>query len=128
MGSVEDDAARIEYVRGGDLSEIQEALRIGYSLRGQLPQICSQIIRNITTSTRMIDDLPSVAIKSLLEYSREQDRLDRPTTELDHAYQDVRRALLRYSEVALQEAKKRERRLLKGITSLDKPPDESRPT
>jgi hypothetical protein len=80
------------------------------------PIVCS-IVKNITTSTRLIDDLPSAAVEALLTYSREQHRQDHPRTDLDKAYKKVRAALLEYGEIALREAQQRERRLLYGTTS-----------
>jgi hypothetical protein len=98
------------------MTDTQIKLRIGYALSDRLAQIACAIVQNITTSTKLIDDLPSAAIEALLDYSRERHRLDQPRTELDFAYKDVRAALLRYGEVALREARERERRLLYGIT------------
>lgn len=74
------------------------------------------IVKNITTSTKMIDDLPSAAIEAMLDYSREQHRLDRPRTAVERAYKDVRQALITYGEVCLRQARERERLLLDGIT------------
>ena len=74
------------------------------------------IQQNITRSVKLIDDLPSPAIEALLDYSREQHRLDRPRTLVERAYKDVRQALITYGEVVLREARERERHLLEGIT------------
>jgi hypothetical protein len=102
-------------------SDTQIKLRIGYALSDRLTPIACAIVQNITTSTKLIDDLPSAAIEALLEYSRERHRLDQPRTELDRAYKDVRQALITYGEVALREARERERRLLDGITGRHNP-------
>jgi hypothetical protein len=91
-------------------------LRIGYALSDRLAPIACAIVKNITTSTKMIDDLPSAAIEAMLDYSKEQHRLDRPRTAIERAYKDVRQALIAYGEAALREARERERHLLEGIT------------
>jgi hypothetical protein len=51
----------------------------------------------------------------MLDYSKEQHRLDRPRTAVERAYKNVRQALITYGEAALREARERERRLLDGI-------------
>jgi hypothetical protein len=99
-------------------TDTQIKLRIGLSDR--LAPVASAIVHNMTSSTRLIDELPAAAIEAL--YSREQHRRDQPRTELDHAYKDVRAALLKYGEVALREAQRRERRLFYGI--VGSPPEE----
>jgi hypothetical protein len=91
-------------------------LGIGYALSDRLAPIACAIVKNITTSTKMIDDLPSAAIEAMLDYSKEQHRLDRPRTAVERAYKDVRQALIAYGEAALREAQERERHLLEGIT------------
>jgi hypothetical protein len=93
-----------------------EKLRIGYALSDRLAPIACAIVKNITTSTKMIDDLPSAAIEAMLDYSKEQHRLDRPRTAVERAYKDVRQALIAYGEAALHEARERERQLLEGMT------------
>jgi hypothetical protein len=85
-------------------------------------RIACQIVKNIVTSTRLVDDLPSVAIEAMLDYFRENQRQDRPQTDLDRAFKEVRAAYIKYGEVALREAQARERRLLSGITG--EPPKE----
>jgi hypothetical protein len=102
-------------------TDTQIKLRIGYALSDRLAPVASAIVHNITTSTRLIDELPAAAIEALLDYSREQHRRDQPRTELDRAYKDVRAALLKYGEVALRDAQRRERRLFYGITGI--PPE-----
>jgi hypothetical protein len=97
-------------------SDIEIKLRVGYALSDRLAPIACAIVKNITTSTKMIDDLPSAAIEAMLDYSKEQDRLDRPRTALERAYKDVRQALITYGEVALREARSREDHLLEGVT------------
>jgi hypothetical protein len=100
-------------------SEIKIKLAIGYALSDRLAPIACAIVKNITTSTKMIDDLPSAAIEAMLDYSKEQHRLDRPRTAVERAYKDVRQALITYAEAALREARERERHLLHGITGRD---------
>jgi len=100
-------------------SEIKIKLAIGYALSDRLAPIACAIVKNITTSTKMIDDLPSAAIEAMLDYSKEQHRLDRPRTAVERAYKDVRQALITYAEAALREARERERQLLHGITGRD---------
>jgi hypothetical protein len=97
-------------------TDIETKLRIGWALSDRLAPVACTIVKNITTSTKMIDDLPSTAIEAMLDYSKEQHRLDRPRTPVERAYKDVRQALITYGEVALREARERERRLLHGIT------------
>jgi hypothetical protein len=97
-------------------TDIEIKLRIGYALSDRLAPIACAIVKNITTSTKMIDDLPSAAIEAMLDYSKEQHRQDRPRTAVERAYKDVRQALITYSEAALREARQRERHLLDGIT------------
>jgi hypothetical protein len=97
-------------------TEIQIKLAIGYALTDRLAPLACAIVKNITTSTKMIDDLPSAAIEAMLDYSKEQHRQDRPRTAVERAYKDVRQALINYGEAALREARERERHLLHGIT------------
>jgi hypothetical protein len=97
-------------------TDMEIKLRIGYALSDRLAPMACAIVKNITTSTKMIDDLPSAAIEAMLDYSREQHRLDRPRTAVERAYKDVRQALITYGEVCLRQARERERLLLDGIT------------
>jgi hypothetical protein len=97
-------------------TDTQIKLRIGYALSDRLTPIACAIVKNITTSTKMIDDLPSAAIEAVLDYSKEQHRLDRPRTAAERAYNDVRQALIAYGEVALREARAREDRSFYGLT------------
>jgi hypothetical protein len=97
-------------------SDIEIKLRIGYALGDRLAPVACAIVKNITGSTKMIDDLPSAAIEAMLDYSKEQHRLDRPRTALERAYKNVRQALITYGEVALREARTKEHHLLQGIT------------
>jgi hypothetical protein len=97
-------------------TNIEIKLRIGYALSDRLAPIACAIVKNITTSTKMIDDLPSAAIEAMLDYSKEQHLQDRPRTAVERAYKDVRQALITYGEAALREARHRERHLLDGIT------------
>jgi hypothetical protein len=99
-------------------SETQTKLRIGYALSDRLVPLLSSIQQNITNSTNLISDLPSVAIEALLDFSKEQHRNDDARTELDKAYKEIRTAYLKYAEIALREARERERRLFYGITGL----------
>jgi hypothetical protein len=108
-------------------TDTQTSLRVGYALGERLSRVASWIIENITHATKQIDDQPSVVIKSMLEYSREQHRQDQPRDELGRAYKELRAAYLKYAEVALREAQARERRLLYGITGLGEHPVDTRP-
>jgi hypothetical protein len=67
-------------------SDTQIKLRIGYALSDRLAPLVSSIQQNITNSTKLISDLPSVAIEALLDFSKEQHRNDHARTELDKAY------------------------------------------
>jgi hypothetical protein len=100
-------------------TEIQIKLAIGYALSNRLAPLACAIVKNITTSTKMIGDLPSAAIEAMLDYSKEQHRQDRPRTAVERAYKDVRQALITYGEAALREARERERHLLHGIKERD---------
>jgi hypothetical protein len=91
-------------------------LRIGYALSDRLAPIACTIVENLRRSTKLIEELPSAAIEAMLDYSKEQHRLDRPRTAAERAYKDVRQSLITYAEVALREAREREERLLYGIT------------
>ena len=99
-------------------SETQIRLRIATALGDRLSTLAVAIVSNITSSTRLIEELPSAAIEAMLTYSRERHQLHQPKNDLDRAYKDVRAALLAYGEVALREAHKRERQLFQGITGL----------
>jgi hypothetical protein len=90
-------------------------LRIGYALSDRLAPIACTIVENLKRSTKLIEELPSAAIEAMLDYSKEQHRLDRPRTAAERAYKDVRQAPITYAEVALREAQERERQLLDGI-------------
>jgi hypothetical protein len=109
-------------------SDTQIKLRIGYALSDRLAPLVSSIQQNITNSTKLISDLPSVAIEALLDFSKEQHRNDHARTELDKAYKEIRAAYLKYAEIALREARERERRLCYGITGLTSVEDFGAPT
>jgi hypothetical protein len=96
-------------------ADTQVKLRIGYALSDRLAPIACTIVENLKRSTKLIQELPSAAIEAMLDYSKEQHRLDRPRTATERAYKDVRQALITYGEVALREAREREDRLLHGI-------------
>jgi hypothetical protein len=97
-------------------NDLQIKLRIGYALSDRLAPIACAIVENLKRSTKLIEELPSAAIEAMLDHSKEQHRLDRPRTAVERAYKDVRQALITYGEVALREARERERRLLDGMT------------
>jgi hypothetical protein len=63
-----------------------------------------------------------------LDLSNEQHHNDHARTKLDKAYKVIRAAYLKYAEIALREARKRERRLLYGITGLASAEDFGAPT
>jgi hypothetical protein len=104
-------------------NDVQTKLRIGYALSDRLAPIACAIVENLKRSTKLIEELPSTAIEAMLDYSKEQHRLDRPRTAVERAYKDVRQALITYGEVALREARERERRLLDGITGRHNRPE-----
>jgi hypothetical protein len=97
-------------------TDMQVKLRIGYALSDRLAPIACTIVENLKRSTKLIEELPSAAIEAMLDYSKEQHRLDRPRTAVERAYKDVRQALITYGEAALRDARERERHLLDGIT------------
>jgi hypothetical protein len=97
-------------------TDTEVKLRIGYALSDRLAPISCAIVENLKRSTKLIEELPSAAIEAMLEYSKEQHRLDRPRTAVERAYKDVRQALITYGEAALREARERERQLLCGKT------------
>jgi hypothetical protein len=97
-------------------TDIEIKLRIGCALSDRLAPIACTIVENLKRSTKLIEELPSAAIEAMLDYSKEQHRLDRPRTAVERAYKDVRQALITYGEAALREAREREDRLLHGIT------------
>jgi hypothetical protein len=97
-------------------SDAQIQLRIGYALSDRLAPIACAIVENLKRSTKLIEELPSAAIEAMLDYTKEQHRLDRPRTAVERAYKDVRQALITYGEAALREARERERHLLHGVT------------
>jgi hypothetical protein len=101
-------------------TDLQVKLRIGYALSDRLTPIACAIVENLKRSTKLIEELPSDAIEAMLDYSKEQHRLDRPRTAVERAYKDVRQALITYGEAALREARERERQLLDGITRQHK--------
>jgi hypothetical protein len=80
-------------------------------LSDRLTPISCAIQQNVSTSLKLVPQLPWAAIEALLDYVREQHRNDHPRTELDRAYKQARAALIEYGEVALREAQMRERRL-----------------
>jgi hypothetical protein len=94
-------------------------LRIGCALSDRLAPICSAIVETTTRMIGLIDELPAVAIEALLDHVKEQDRLDQPHTSQERAFKDIRAAYIKYGEVALREAQRREHQLLEGITGRD---------
>jgi hypothetical protein len=96
-------------------TDLQVKLCIGYALSDRLAPISCAIVENLKRSTKLIEELPSAAIEAMLDYSKEQHRLDRPRTAVERAYKDVRQALITYGEAALREARERERQLLDRI-------------
>ena len=63
-------------------TDTQIKLRIGCALSDRLAPVASAIVHNMTSSTRLIDELPAAAIEAILSYSREQHRQDNPRDEL----------------------------------------------
>ena len=124
---LEDCTRRREFVAGlgvavtQGVTDTQLNLCVRWELFHCLAPVASAIVHNMTSSTRLIDELPAAAIEAMLSYSREQHRQDNPRDELGHAYKEVRAALLKYAEVALRNARMRERRLFYGITGI--PPE-----
>jgi hypothetical protein len=84
-------------------------LSAGYPLSDELASMVRCIVINIRNRVRSIEELPAAAIEALLAYGREQHRQDEPRTDIDKAYKNVRAALLEYTEIALREARERER-------------------
>jgi hypothetical protein len=98
------------------LPRLSQGPCIGYALRDRVTSIACQIVTTITTTTRLIENLPATVIEAMLDYAREEHRNDNPGTELDEAYKNVQAAYLEYGGVALLEAQQRERRLFEGNT------------
>jgi hypothetical protein len=73
-------------------TDIEIKLRIGCALSDRLAPIACTIVENMKRSTKLIEELPSAAIEAMLDYSKEQHRLDRPRTAVERAYKDVRQA------------------------------------
>jgi hypothetical protein len=71
-------------------TDMQIKLCIGYALSDRLAPIACNIVENLKRSTKLIEELPSAAIEAMLDYSKEQHRLDRPRTAVERAYKDVR--------------------------------------
>jgi hypothetical protein len=84
-------------------------LSAGYPLSDRMASMVSCIVMNIRNQVRLIEEMPVAAIEALLTYGREQHRQDQSVTDIDKAYKNVRAALLEYTEIALREARERER-------------------
>jgi hypothetical protein len=95
---------------------VQRKLRIAYALGDRLAPLSCAIIQNIVTSTKMIEELPSVAIEALLEHVRDNQSKDNPKDEIGQLFKELRGIYIRYGEACLRKAHERERRLLEGIT------------
>ena len=71
-------------------TDTQVKLRIGYALSDRLAPIACAIVENLKRSTKLIEELPSAAIEAMLDYSKEQHRLNRPRTAVERPYNDVK--------------------------------------
>jgi hypothetical protein len=98
---------------------VQRKLRIAYALGDRLAPMACSIKQNIINSTRLIEDLPAVAIEALLDHARDNHSKDNPKDEVGRLYKELRRGFIAYGEACLRQAMERERRLLEGITGLD---------
>jgi hypothetical protein len=63
----------------------------------------------------LIDGQPAAAIEAMLKYSREQQREDKPRSDLDRVYKRLRAGYIEYGGIALREALGREKRLFDAI-------------
>jgi hypothetical protein len=97
---------------------VQRKLRIAYALNDRLTPMACNIQQNITNATRMIEDLPSVAIEALLDLARENQNNDNPKNEIGRLYKKLRAGYIEYAEACLRQARERERQLYEGITGL----------
>jgi hypothetical protein len=98
---------------------VQRKLRIAYALNDRLAPLACSIQQNITNATRMIAELPAVAIEALLEHARENQGKDNPKDEVGRLYKALRAGYIAYGEARLRQAHEWERRLIEGVTGLD---------
>jgi hypothetical protein len=100
---------------------VQRKLRIAYALSDRLAPMACSIQQNLTNATRMIEELPSVAIEALLEHAHENQSKDNPKNEIGRLYKKLRAGYIEYAEACLRQARERERQLYEGITGLGGP-------
>jgi hypothetical protein len=75
--------------------------------------LCRCSGRGDTVIMDLIEEQPSVVVEALLDYSKEKNR-----TERDEPRREMRKHYIGWFEAVLEEAKRRERRLLHGITGI----------
>jgi hypothetical protein len=86
--------------------------RIDYALKERDARIACHIVEGLRHSLDMLDEQPPTVLEPLIDYVTDLAKTDRAASKHRSA---VREALRIYAEAALQEARRRERLLYRGI-------------
>ena len=92
----------------------QVKLRVSHALRERNTRVACLIFESVRTALDLLDEQSPAVIEALIERTKDVQRTGYGL--LEGPRHDLREALIRYAEAALEEARARERRLLEGIT------------
>jgi hypothetical protein len=77
------------------------------------------IVENIKNLVELIEEQPTAVVEALIDHSIELNRTERNTPR-----RQLRDCYIKWCETILEETKRRERKLLHGITGMEmEPPD-----
>jgi hypothetical protein len=88
-------------------------LNISHALGDRSTRVAVLIVENIKNLVEMIEEQPSAVVEALIDHSIELNRTERNTPK-----RELREHYIKWCETVLEEAKRRERRLLHGITGI----------
>jgi hypothetical protein len=91
-------------------------LQISHALGRRSTRVAVLIVEGLSNIMDLIEEQPSAVVEALLDYSKEKNR-----TEKDEPWREMRKHYIGWFEAVLEEAKRRERRLLHGITGENGP-------
>jgi hypothetical protein len=94
--------------------------RLSHVLNERDTRLAVLIVQSFKNSMDMLDQQSPATIEALLAFARDMQKPDSPALKSRHG---VRAALIQYAEHALAESRKRERRLLYGLTGVEDDPD-----
>jgi hypothetical protein len=88
-------------------------LEIRHALGQRSTRVAVLIVENIKNLVELIEEQPSAVVEALIDHSIELNRAERDTPK-----RQMRECYIKWCETVLEEAKRRERRLLQGIMGI----------